>query len=326
MSDVLDKYFVANTEGVNSKGYRVLTSGIRTERFEQNPICLGEHSAWRVVGKWGDIKKEGNTLKVGKLKISRNQEEYKNDIEDGIISAVSMGLRPISWSEDPLLMMPGQTRPTLTECELVEVSLVAIPANPESVGVRLYAESETLEQLSMEQVERIFKHNETSETMSGTKNGTVEQTGTTQNGTMEQDGMERLGVIEGQVKQQNETLASLKTTLETLSKAVLSQNGTASGTMEQQNGTASGTASETSSGTASGTELERLKQEMEQLKQERLSVSEILKGFKGGATSETQDTQDFRKQDPAQLRKLMNDEPDKLEAMADEYLKFCFGV
>lgn len=317
MREVLDKYFVANTEGVNSKGYRVLTAGIRTERFMQNPICLGEHSAWQVVGKWGDINKEGNTLKVGKLKISRNQEAYKNDVEDGIISAVSMGLRPISWSEDAMLMMPGQTRPTLTECELVEVSLVAIPANPESVEVRLYAEGETLEQLSMEQVERIFKHNETSETMSGTKNGTVEQAGAAQNGTTEQAGMERLSVIEGQVKQQNETLASLKSTLETLLKAVSSQNGTTSGTVEQQSGTASGTVEQQ--------EMERLKQEMEQLKQERLSVSEILKGFKA-ATSETQDTQDFRKQDAAQLRKLMNDEPDKLQAMADEYLKFCFEV
>lgn len=147
--NVINKTFVANTESINSYGFRVLTAGIRLGRFEKNPIAMGGH--YGTVGKWLGWKKEENNLVVEGLQFSRNEraQALKMDVEDGIISAVSMGIRIIATSNAPDLMLPGQKYDTVTECELYEVSLVDVPSNPEALEVRLYAENEKGEMVQL---------------------------------------------------------------------------------------------------------------------------------------------------------------------------------
>lgn len=303
MSNVVEKYFVANTEGVNSKGYRVLTSGIRTERFEKNPICLGEH--YSVVGKWQDWKKEGGQLQVGRLQCSRREyaQAYKADVEDGILSAVSIGVRPITWSEDVSLMLPGQTRPTLVECELVEVSLVAVPANPDAVGVRLYAEGDKLEHMSAEQLEQIF--------IMSMKQETKTVPGETPK--VEQE-MERLSALEQGFMKQAEQLERIENALNTLNKAFLQNK-------ETPVSQAAGASPETEAGADETSVVQTLKQKVEQLERERVSVAELLGAFKGGV-EQAEDRKkwslsDWQRKDPEGLGRLRESTPEVFAALVN---------
>ena len=86
----MQKEYIANTSAKNSYGFSVDTNGIDLSRFEKNPIALYNHH--QILGKWGKVEKRDGKLIVGDLKISRRKEaaELGMDIEDGILSSVSM--------------------------------------------------------------------------------------------------------------------------------------------------------------------------------------------------------------------------------------------
>lgn len=54
--------FVISDESVNSYGYIVKTDGRDTTAFERNPVMLYMHERKTVVGRWENIRKEGNKL------------------------------------------------------------------------------------------------------------------------------------------------------------------------------------------------------------------------------------------------------------------------
>jgi len=68
------------------------------------------------------------------------------------LRAASVGLRMIEQSDDPKLLLPGQTRATVTKWRLREASIVGIGANRNSL--RLYDENDNL--LTDEQILRLF--------------------------------------------------------------------------------------------------------------------------------------------------------------------------
>jgi hypothetical protein len=47
--------------------------------------------------------------------------------------AVSINILPTEESKEPQYMLEGQTKPTVTRCEMLEASLVGIPGNPNAV-------------------------------------------------------------------------------------------------------------------------------------------------------------------------------------------------
>ena len=54
-------------------------------------------------------------------------------IKKGILNTASAGLKPIEESEDPALMLPGQTYPTITKSKLKEASITDIPGNGNAI-------------------------------------------------------------------------------------------------------------------------------------------------------------------------------------------------
>lgn len=60
--------------------------------------------------------------------------KIKNKVEGGFLSGCSIGIRIREWSDRPEDLKPGQTAPTAVVCELMEVSIVDIPSNPNSAG------------------------------------------------------------------------------------------------------------------------------------------------------------------------------------------------
>ena len=125
--------FVVSDESVNSYGLRVLTDGIITDRFEKNPVMLYSHDDYNrlPIGKWTNLKKAR-----GKMTATANFDEQddfaqkvKGKAEQKIIQMASLGIIPLEWSDDPELMVQGQSEPTITKCILREISITPFGSN-----------------------------------------------------------------------------------------------------------------------------------------------------------------------------------------------------
>lgn len=134
------KPFVFNDENkYNCYGFRVLNAGIDMSRFDQNPVMLSEHwmNSASVLGAWEDVKVEGATL-TGVPKFDTEDEGAKKvmgKVERGFIKSCSMGF--LFKPDD--MQYEGDGKYVLNKCELMEVSIVAVPGNANAV--RLYAET-----------------------------------------------------------------------------------------------------------------------------------------------------------------------------------------
>jgi hypothetical protein len=124
--------FICSDESINSHGFRVLTSGIDTAQFERNPVLLYDHRDWDMPpGRWSGLRKENGQL-IATPEFDNNDEkarELKSKVEGEFVNMTSIGVIPIEWSEDPKLMLPGQTGPTLTKCRLREISITPFGSN-----------------------------------------------------------------------------------------------------------------------------------------------------------------------------------------------------
>lgn len=136
LPEILELDFIINDESVNRYGYRIMTEGINTENFEKNPVCCIQHRDRELsVGKWKNLRKENRQLK-GTLEFDRDDEEavrlyqkYKN----GYMNAVSLSVLPVSESDKPEDLLPGQKYSTVILSDLLEISLVTVPGQGNAV-------------------------------------------------------------------------------------------------------------------------------------------------------------------------------------------------
>jgi HK97 family phage prohead protease len=130
------KRIILSNEGLNSYGFRVKTGGIKMDRFMKNPVLFLNHSTWSLpVGKWEDLKVEGGTLTgvpVFDMQDERGAEAARK-YQEGFLNAASISVKTVKTSNDAKDLVLGQKYETITECELMEVSLVGIPSNPQAI-------------------------------------------------------------------------------------------------------------------------------------------------------------------------------------------------
>lgn len=134
-----------SNERLNSYGTRVITVGCDVDQYQRNPVLLYMHRRGDVIGLVKDLKVEGNEI-TGELSFDEASElsiKAKKQYEFGSLRMVSAGIDILELSEDPALLVPGQTRPTVTKSRLREVSLVDIGANDDAIT--LYREGSVLE-------------------------------------------------------------------------------------------------------------------------------------------------------------------------------------
>lgn len=142
------RFILNNDTSKNSYGFRILTKGINLSRFKQNPVMLDQHynSNSAVIGRWLDISATETELSAEPEFDTDDENAVKisGKVEKGLIKGCSMG---ISFNRDDLKMIDGQL--TLTKCELLEVSIVAIPSNPKALKLtcdgKLLTETEAKE-------------------------------------------------------------------------------------------------------------------------------------------------------------------------------------
>lgn len=142
------KGFLVSDESINSHGFRVLTKGIQLKNFKKNPVGFFNHntggSCWSPdpnytgpVIRWEDIEADGDKLYANPI-FDENDPTGKmlaDKVANDFIRAASIGFRIIETSNDPALMEKGQQYPTVTKCELLEISVVDIPANKNALAL-----------------------------------------------------------------------------------------------------------------------------------------------------------------------------------------------
>ncbi len=123
--------FVVSDESINVNGFVILTSGIDTSRFERNPIMLYMHERKNVVGRWENIRKDGDQLLADAVFDTSTElgQQVKKQVDGGFLRSASIGVDILK--EEKI----NEIR-TVTESVLFEISIVDVPAN--SNALRLY--------------------------------------------------------------------------------------------------------------------------------------------------------------------------------------------
>jgi hypothetical protein len=137
------KEVVISNSSLNSYGFRVLTEGIDLTQYKRNPILLWMHTRPTVgvkdevlpLGTVENLRIEGDNL-IGTPVFDESDEfaqKVKAKWDAGVLRMVSAGLDVIAQSDDESVLLPGQTRSTITKSKLREVSIVDIGANDDAL-------------------------------------------------------------------------------------------------------------------------------------------------------------------------------------------------
>lgn len=129
--------FVLSDGTVDRYGDIVEPAGWVLRAFKKNPIALFAHDSRNPIGRWEDVRVEGAKL-LGRLVFaaagtSARIDELRSLVEQGILRAVSVGFRPLEY--DPIDPDRPYGAQRYTKQELLETSLVSIPANPAALAV-----------------------------------------------------------------------------------------------------------------------------------------------------------------------------------------------
>lgn len=145
--DMEKKRLIISTNGLNREGGRVLSSGARLENYSKNPVLLFGHQIWSLpIGRLEDIQTDSEGI-MSAVPVFDEEDDMalaiKRKWENNFLFAASIHFKPITLSSDPALVLPGQMTETVTEWDLMEVSIVTVPGNGgAATGVMLDAFSE----------------------------------------------------------------------------------------------------------------------------------------------------------------------------------------
>jgi HK97 family phage prohead protease len=143
--------FVLSDESVDRMGDVIRADGWSLDSFKSNPVALYSHSHDQVIGVWENVRMEGKQLK-GALRLAKQGtsefiDTIRSLIEQRILKAVSVGFQPIEAT-------PRKSGGfDFIRSALHEVSVVAVPANPQAlaivkamspeIAIKLFAQSGT---------------------------------------------------------------------------------------------------------------------------------------------------------------------------------------
>ena len=130
--------FVMSDGSVDRMGDVVDPAGWDLKNFKAHPIALLNHDRDQIIGKWVNVKSDGKqlrgTLELADEGTSPLVDNVRKLVAQNILRAVSVGFRPIE--QQPLdknaSEMFGPFK--FTKSELLECSLVAVPANPHALS------------------------------------------------------------------------------------------------------------------------------------------------------------------------------------------------
>ena len=128
--------FQISDESINRHGFRIMTNGIRLENFKKNPVMLFLHDDRKVpIGKWINLRIDGDKL-FATAEFDQG-DEFAREIErkcaNGYINATSVQIDFKAWNSELSMLLEGQMFPTCVDCDLLEISIVVLPANANAI-------------------------------------------------------------------------------------------------------------------------------------------------------------------------------------------------
>lgn len=145
--------FVASDETVDRYGDIIRASGWKLENFRRNPILLFGHDSDELpIGRVPNVYVDGTRLIADVEFMPEGMNDFADDVwkalDGGFLQAVSVGFMPL---DDPGALLDGEGRWTgfeFTSQELLELSVVPVPANPGALALaRALAISERSQRL-----------------------------------------------------------------------------------------------------------------------------------------------------------------------------------
>lgn len=137
--------FEINNDKVNRNGWLTKSAGIKTEKFMLNPVVLGFHNQWsHPVGLVEQIILEGDKLyaDVWFHELTQESIDTKKLVDAGVYRATSIGIiptkngQPLKIEDSEKDKYPYQESiPVFEESELLELSIVPVPANSDTLLV-----------------------------------------------------------------------------------------------------------------------------------------------------------------------------------------------
>lgn len=133
------KTFIVSTEDVNTYGFWVSTSGIDLSNAQNNCPAFYNHNTWEIpLGHWDNIRISGTKL-LADIVIegaTEREKEYIRKIENGDIKGASIGLDPLTWDNTATHIKTGQSKETLLKSSLFEISLTPLPGNQSALALK----------------------------------------------------------------------------------------------------------------------------------------------------------------------------------------------
>jgi HK97 family phage prohead protease len=128
--------FIMSDESVDRMGDVIEQAGWKLANFTANPIALFGHDSSFPIGNWKNVRVEGGKLR-GRLELlakglSARIDELRALVEAKMLRAVSVGFKPLD-AEALSGSKVGGVR--FKKQELVECSLVSVPANPNALAI-----------------------------------------------------------------------------------------------------------------------------------------------------------------------------------------------
>lgn len=128
--------FVATTDVLDRQGEIVTADGWQIDNYRQNPVVLDSHdyrSIENILGIAREVRETEHGLEVDVMFNNTPRGRLADQlVEEGNLRAVSVGFISHEQEYDPKGKQPVKH----TRKELLEVSVVAVPANPEALLIR----------------------------------------------------------------------------------------------------------------------------------------------------------------------------------------------
>jgi len=153
--------FRASTPTLDRHGTRVIPSGIDTSRFDRNPIFLWGHDGYgafgnppeidavigRVVAHRTSDSAFDIDVEFAPADVNERAEQAFRLVKSGYLNAVSIGFYPRVWHQEQA--ESGEQITVYDKVELLEVSLVPVPSNPDAIALtrHLFGGSPDIDQM-----------------------------------------------------------------------------------------------------------------------------------------------------------------------------------
>lgn len=127
-----DKYrVVVASEALDRHGEKLVLAGLDTKVYmDSNPVVFLNHDYWTTpIAKTTKLSKKDGKL-IAEFELNRSHKDYmeiKGSLDDGFYNAASIGFMAFELGSDGI---------SWTKSEMIEWSIVGIPANPEATMLR----------------------------------------------------------------------------------------------------------------------------------------------------------------------------------------------